>query len=180
MPLQYPYPENGWSTGKMRKRGQKPEGEYDVAMDIQRRGQPQIGQPEFEQAGALAARGGSTTARAEVVKGARALSPDVIEQQKSQITAMGNHWISGLVDWNKFNKEVKYHGWEILAAPIDFAPTPGGVVTSPKTFLMQWSKQTFQEAKEKHEKRVVERKNFMMLKDPNGRVYEVPLDNQEE
>jgi hypothetical protein len=171
-PIKFDYPTEGWSTGTMRK----------VAM---RRGRPELEEPGIAEAeklagAGIAARGGSTTARAEVIKGAGGLSPDVIEQQKSQITAMGNHWISGLVDWNKFHKEVKYHGWEILAAPIDFAPTPGGVVTSPKTFLMQWSKQTFQEAKEKHEKRVVERKNFMMLKDPNGQVYEVPLDNQEE
>jgi hypothetical protein len=77
-------------------------------MDIQRRGQPQIGQPEFEQAGALAARGGGE------------LSPDVIQQHKSAIQATGQQWQLGSIDFSRFGKEIHDRGWRIA---LDVDPT---------------------------------------------------------
>jgi hypothetical protein len=142
---EYPYPSIAWSVGRMRKKGQKPNGNSEdqeprtrLAMDYQRRGQPDTSLAETERAAGfgLAARGGSTAARSAVTRGAESLSPDVIQQQKAQIQAMGNHWINGTIDWQKFNRHVEYHGWNVLWAPLDMMPT-GGPVMTRRDFLIQ-------------------------------------------
>src|SRR5262245_43829861 len=89
---QFEYPTIGWSTGRMRRRGEKVNGDDEIklAMDIQRRGQPELsGGPGIAEAEALAgagrmARGGTMAqTRAEVAKGARGVSPETIQDQKA-------------------------------------------------------------------------------------------------
>jgi hypothetical protein len=99
--VKFDYPEVGWSTGKMRKRGEKPEpkGEQ-YAMDLTRRGQPDSGMlTEMDRAAGfgLTARGAST-ARAEVTRGAGGLNPEIIQAYKAQTQGFGQPWEVGTMN----------------------------------------------------------------------------------
>jgi hypothetical protein len=93
----YEYPEEGWSTGRMRKKGEKPEGQYEVASMIPAlRMRPDtrgwgVELERFAGAG-MSARGGSTAARAEVSRGAGGLNPEIIQAYKAQTQAPGQPW----------------------------------------------------------------------------------------
>jgi hypothetical protein len=104
MPLRYPYPENGWSTGRMRKRGEKPEGETELAMDLTRRGRPELGGPGVAEAEKLAG---------AFARGRGGLSPDTIAQQKAAIQGLGQQWNMGAIDWRTFHKEIVDKGWSL-------------------------------------------------------------------
>src|SRR6266478_134745 len=106
MPVQFPYPETSWAQGRIRKRGDRNNNNNDddetrfgarvqLASDV-RRGRPQLEEPGLAEAERLAGasfRGrGGPAARSEVTKGAGGLSPDVIQEHKSQIQGFGQQW----------------------------------------------------------------------------------------
>jgi hypothetical protein len=93
MPLQYPYPERGWSNGKMRK-----------VSDI-RRGRPELEEPGIAEAAALA--GAGRAARGGI-------SADIIQQQKSQITALAQAYQTGNISFGAFGKQVVDWGWSFI------------------------------------------------------------------
>jgi hypothetical protein len=66
-------------------------------MDIQRRGQPQIGQPEFDQAGALTARGGGAAAGAAAGSTQGQQIQQMDEERRRRTTAPEVR--SDLLDW---------------------------------------------------------------------------------
>src|SRR5262249_1101348 len=127
------YPETPWSVGRMRK-----------VADV-RRGRPELEEPGIAEAERLAganifARGGGATAqRAEAIRGAGGISPDLIQQQKAQLQAFGSQWAAGLVDWKKINKWSKDRGWSSI---LDLDPLsrlntriePGTQVIAEDTF----------------------------------------------
>src|SRR5262245_24826230 len=101
MPQQFPYPENNWATGKMRK-----------VADV-RRGRPELEEPGIAEAEKLAGAG----------IGARGgISSGINQQQKAQVQAFANQWAYGLVDWRRLNREVKDRGWNLI---FDLDPTSG-------------------------------------------------------
>lgn len=138
----YQYPQNGWSTGRMRRRGQRPDnpngngdGRIQLAMDV-RRGRPELEEPGIAEAEKLAgaglgARGGATQAdRERVISGVRGmmgadgLSPETIASHKSQIIAMTNQWVNANVDWRRWQKKVKDLGWD---AALELNPVGGSL-----------------------------------------------------
>jgi len=113
MAIQYPYPQTDWAVGKMRKRGQQ------YAMDIQRRGQPDLsggpGIAEAEQlAGAskmLSARGGPVVggARVEGITGPNV--GDQIAAHKEQISNAYQQVQEGSMTPAALKKLLKQLGW---------------------------------------------------------------------
>src|SRR5262245_46193717 len=96
---EYPYPEQDWAVGRMRKRGDQ------YAMMQKRKGEPEFGGADIERAAGMGLQArGASTARSEVTRGAGGLSPDVIQQQKSQIQALSQQWQLGTVRWSKVQK----------------------------------------------------------------------------
>jgi hypothetical protein len=75
----FQWPENGWSTGKMRKRGQNAEGQQ-LAADWTRRGTPEFGTPEADRAAGmgLSARGGASKAQT----GVSGITQDIAEHKQ--------------------------------------------------------------------------------------------------
>ena len=98
MPIKFQYPEIGWSTGKMRRRGQRPDngnGNGDDArvmqvMDV-RRGRPELEEPGIAEAEKMA--GAGIEAR-----GGGGLSPEIIQQHKSQILGFAQQWQIGAIN----------------------------------------------------------------------------------
>ena len=79
MAVRFDYPQNGWSNGKMRKRG-----DTQVAMDV-RRGRPELEEPGIAEAEKLAGASAALSARGGPVgAGAAMLDPQVraTKQQK--------------------------------------------------------------------------------------------------
>jgi len=105
MPVHFPYPETGWSTGRMRK----------AAM---RRGTPEIEQAGIAEAEklagasrALSARGGITPAgRVEGITGAAPI--DMISQHKEQLTEATNRYTEGSMSLSSLKKLFKSFGWQ--------------------------------------------------------------------
>jgi len=132
MPIPFIYPTTGWSTGFMRKRGQRSDNGDDEeatvqqVMDIQRRGQPELsGGPGVAEAEALAgsgigARGGATRADTQRLLGrltgetGEAVSPAVIERNKAQLKTMIADRLLGPMDLRKVNKWAKDRGFESI------------------------------------------------------------------
>jgi hypothetical protein len=119
----------------MRKVGERngngDNGEYQVAMDLRRRGQPELGgwvsEAERLAGSGIASRGGSS-ARALVTEGAGGLSPETIANQKAQMQAMySGSAIQGVGDVRKVNRWAKDKGWTpLLEDPeriLDFEPS---------------------------------------------------------
>jgi hypothetical protein len=106
MAIQFQYPQNGWSTGKMRKSGQK------LAMDYQKRGEPQSALTEMEKAAGfgLAARGGAVPG-VPTVQGALTTGPSPIDQHKAQIQDALGQVASGDMTSGAFKKMLKKLGW---------------------------------------------------------------------
>jgi hypothetical protein len=90
-----------------------------------RRGRPELEEPGIAEAERLA--GAGLAARGGV-------SPDVIQQQKAQITAFANQWQLGNVDWKRFGKEVKERGWGGLA--LDVIDPTGRLSNIDRSYLM--------------------------------------------
>jgi hypothetical protein len=113
MPIKFQYPEIGWSTGKMRRRGQRPDngnGNGDDArvmqvMDV-RRGRPELEEPGIAEAEKMA--GAGIEAR-----GGGGLSPEIIQQHKSQILGFAQQWQIGAINWRNLQKQVNDLGWDI-------------------------------------------------------------------
>jgi hypothetical protein len=103
MAIPFEYPKVGWSTGKMRKRGEQ------LAMDYQRRGQPESAVAEMEKAAGfgIAARGGAIPNVAPV----QAAMPSPIEHQKAQIQEGLSQVASGDMSPDTFKKILKKLGW---------------------------------------------------------------------
>src|SRR5262249_6717229 len=113
MPTVPEYPQEDWMLSLGRENGSRQQFQR-LALDIQRRGQPDIGgwaaEAEKLAGGGLVARGGQS--RAEVIRGAGGVSPDTIAEQKAQLTALVNQqWNYALVDWRKVNKWAKDRNW---------------------------------------------------------------------
>jgi hypothetical protein len=186
----YEYPEEGWSTGRMRKRGEKPEGEYDVAM-MKRKGEPEFGLTEMDRAAGfgLTARGGTRGG---------GLSPETIAEQKSAIQALGNQWQIGTINWQKLHRETKKKGWEVLTDPQEMldATDISGVFSgaSRKFGEKVWEGIAKQEDKLREDSTKgglkgsvadyalegLKKRGLIKVRDPNGGEHEIQLDNMEE
>jgi len=109
MATRFDYPANGWSTGKMRKRGEK------LAMDMQRRGQPESALAEMERAAGmgLAARGGTATQVGGVdVSGIGRPAPaQMIEQHRAQLEEATSQYAQGAMSLANLKKLFKSFGW---------------------------------------------------------------------
>lgn len=113
MAARFDYPAQGWSTGKMRKRGQRT-GETEVAMDYTRRGQPESNLAEMERAAGfgLAARGGPTGTAGMIPQ--QAVSMDLSKtamEHKAQIQDSVNQLAQGDITPSGFKKMLKRLGW---------------------------------------------------------------------
>jgi hypothetical protein len=132
----FDYPAQGWSTGKMRKRGQKP-GETEVAMDWQRRGQPESALAEMDKAAGMgiAARGGALPVGAagvpQAVAGQQATRgvQDQIQAHKDQIQQGLSQVAEGSMNTSGFNKLLKKLGWSRDSGTGEFTDPQGNVHT---------------------------------------------------
>lgn len=103
---QFEYPTDGWSTGKIRKRGQPTR----LAMDYSRRGTPETSLADMERAAGfgMTARGGVAT-RA----GASGVAPETIAETKAGLQVQLSQGWGAQVDWERFNRRLQKRGWKI-------------------------------------------------------------------
>ena len=104
MPLQFDYPQNGWSTGKMRKRGQQ------LAMDLQRRGQPDAGMlTEMEKAAGFGISARGVTGGMGAAVPSQGIVPQPV--QRAEIQDAVNSLAQGDLTPQGFKKKLKAWGW---------------------------------------------------------------------
>lgn len=120
--VQYQYPEQGWSTGKMRKRGEK------LAM-MKQGPVPQLEMERSAGAG-LAARGGvfGTSVRAPQDAMGSQLTREAVQQidaHKQQIQDGVNQVAQGSMGMGMLNKLLKKLGWSRLEKTGEFVDPKG-------------------------------------------------------
>ena len=140
MPIKFPYPEVGWSVGRMRKRGERngngngdDEPQVRQVMDV-RRGEPQLEEPGLAEAeklagGGVGTRGGTMAqTRADVIRGARGVSPEIIQEHKLQLQRLvADQLNSSTMDFRKINRWAGEKGWNsVLDTAVEADPTSLG------------------------------------------------------
>ena len=107
MAIPFDYPQNGWSTGKMRKRGQQ------LAMDYQQRGQPTTNLAEMEKAAGfgLGARGITGGVGAAVPMRTTPTPGTALEDHRAQIQDAVNQVSQGDMTPQGLKKILKKLGW---------------------------------------------------------------------
>jgi len=131
MPEQFPYPERGWSTGKMRKRGQRTRfeeafeqvappatGELTPAQQVFERSRPELGESASGKAvatptditmGQMMLRGPA----GQIVGAAAAMGQyDITSKLKKKLAS----WFAGETSKDELQQELESHGWSIHEA----------------------------------------------------------------
>lgn len=122
MAIQFPYPEVGWSTGKMRKRGDQ----Y-AKMEKGLPGQGGLLAEMDRAAGSgLAARGGPTgTMQMPGVVSPQKIVSDAVQGQKAEIEEAYGAVAKGDITSNFFKKMLQKFGWSQTSEPGKFRDPDG-------------------------------------------------------
>jgi hypothetical protein len=130
MPEQFSYPERGWSTGRMRKRGQKPDFDWAFgqtaapasamtsAQQVFGRSRPELGEsasgkavatPSDVTMGQMMLRGPA----GQIVGAAAAMGQiDIASKVKKKLAS----WFAGETSKDELQQELGGHGWSIVEA----------------------------------------------------------------
>lgn len=175
---QFEYPERGWSQGRMRKRGERPEEPDDEAQIEQvkmfgRGKELQYGSPEFEKLAGSWARGRG---------GSSGVSPEAIAEQKSAIQAMAQQWTVN-VDWNRVRREVP-KGWSLLWTPLEMTGTPASSIRGANIQMFKGQVEKGVESYKRKRAEVLEereeKRRTVGMRDPLGQTHEFELGSDDE